>query len=107
MIALEPGEIGKVFLDKHDAVENAPYCLVKALSIREHRKFVQAYDAMFELKTGEEIQHRMVELFKEHVIEIKGYSSDDVEEAFSQAGVLQILKKMLGGNIVSYDEKKS
>lgn len=107
MIALEPGEKGKICLAKHDGIEGAPYCVVSAISVREHRKFILQYNEMFDLKTGEAIQDRMLELFNEIVDEIVGYSSNVAEDAFSQAGIREILNKFLVGNLLAYEEKKS
>lgn len=107
MYALEPGEIGKIQLDKHAEQANAPACVVVAKSAKEQRAFATEYDAMFESKNADDLQDKITALFKQHVTKIEGYQSDDVEDAFTQAGMLEILRKMLRGSMVAFDEKKS
>jgi hypothetical protein len=107
MISLEPGEKGRVYLSRHENVEGAPYCVVNALSIRQQREFVRKYEEMFELESGIAIQERMLELFKEYVVEVVGYSSTDPEDAFSQSGLMEILRKLISGSLITHDEKKS
>ena len=107
MFALEPGEQGKVTLAKHDGQDNAPYCIVEAMSLKQQRQFTAEFDAIYAVETGDEFCDKIKELFLKYVKSFHGYRSDDVEEAFSKEGMLEILRRMVAGNMVSYDEKKS
>jgi glycine cleavage system regulatory protein len=107
MFALEPGETGKLTLDKHDGVEGSPFCVVVAKSAKEQRAFAAEYDAMFESNDSGDLQDRITAMFQSHVLRIEGYKSEDVEDSFTQAGMLEILRKMLRGTMVPHEEKKS
>lgn len=107
MIALEPGETGKIILSCHEGNEKPPYCLVVALSIRKQREYVKKFDAMFEQDSGEGTLTKMVELFNEYVVEFIGYGSQEVEDAFTQPSIMEVLRKMCSGSILTTGEKKS
>ena len=107
MFALEPGEQGKVTLAKHDGQDNAPYCIVEAMSLKQQRQFAIEFDAVYDIQTTDDHFDKVKELFTKYVKSFHGYRSDDVEEAFSKEGMLEILRRMVAGNMVSYEEKKS
>lgn len=108
MFALEPGELGRVTLTKHEEAENAPYCVVRSMSMREQRAYAAEYDAIFESdRTRDEFFDNVIAMFKQHVVSIHGYQSDDPEDAFNKDGMIEILRRLLGGKMVSHEEKKS
>jgi hypothetical protein len=105
MITLEPGEKGRIYLEKHEGIENAPYCLVKSLSIRQQREYIKKYEDMFETVSGIDLHSKMVNLFKEYVEDIVGYSSKDPEDAFSQGMLMEVLRKLIGGVLTPHEKK--
>jgi len=108
MFALEPGEIAKVTLQKHEGKDGAPYCLVKAMSVREQRKYAAEFDETIRsAKTTTDYFDALSKLFLKYVISFHGYQSEELEDAFSEEGLLEILRRMIAGKLVSYEEKKS
>jgi hypothetical protein len=106
--ALEPGELGKVVLKKHEGQTDAPYCVVAALSVRQKRNFTTEYDEAFRtVKTTGEYFDTLKNVFNKYVKSIHGYSSNDPEEAFTDEGMGEILSQLVRGTVVSYEEKKS
>lgn len=110
MFALEPGERGKIVLEQHEGRENPPCCIVLAKSARQQREFDKAFDDLWK-KTPDDssqaFQDRLTELFKANVERIEGYCSDEVEDAFTRQGMMEILRKLVAGSLVRYEEKKS
>lgn len=108
MFALEPGELGKVTLQKHEGKPDAPYCLVRAMSVRQQREYAAEYDKkMQEVTTTASYFDTLSELFLKHVESFHGYKSEELEEAFTEEGLKEILRRMLAGKLVQYEEKKS
>lgn len=108
MFALEPGELAKVTLEKHEGQAESPYCLVRAMSIREQRGYAAEFDSTIRsAKTTEGYFNSLSELFTKYVISFHGYKSEVIEEAFTEDGLLEILRRMVAGRLVQYDEKKS
>lgn len=107
MFALEPGELGKITLQKHEGQDNAPYCLAKAMSMREQREYAKAYDAIFEFKERDDFFENVKRLFSKHVMSFHGYRSEEMEDAFSKEGLIEILRRLLSGQLIAYEEKKS
>ncbi len=110
MLALEPGEIGKITLDKHKDLSNPPCCVVVAKSMRQQREYDAAYEAVWkrqENESADSVSQRLVDLFKANVLRIEGYASEDVEDAFTQAGIEEILARLVSGRLVHYEQKKS
>lgn len=107
MFALEPGELAKVTLEKHEDKTDGAYCVVKAMSMREQREYAKEYDAIFEFKERDDFFENVKSLFSKYVISFHGYCSEDMEDAFSKEGLIEILRRLLAGRLVSYEEKKS
>jgi len=107
MHALEPGELARVTLEKHENVEGGPYCVVRGMSMREQRAFAVEYDSIFEFKERDDFFDNIARLFRKVVVSIHGYASDEIEDAFSKEGMIEILRRLLAGRLLSYDEKKS
>jgi len=99
-----------VVLDKHAGLENPPCCVVLAKSMRQQREYDAAYEAVWERQDGDksaDITQRVIDLFKANVVRIEGYKSEDVEDAFTHAGLTEVLGKLVSGRLVSYEQKKS
>lgn len=107
MHALEPGELAKVTLEKHEGQESAPYCLVRAQSMKEQRSFAAEYDTIFENNSRDDFFNGVKALFQKHVVSFHGYRSEELEEAFSKDGMVEILRRLLAGRLVTHEEKKS
>ena len=110
MFALEPGELGKIVLDRHEGVDNPPCCVVKAKSARQQREYDNSFDELWKRTdddSSKAFQDRLTELFKANVERIEGYQSEDIEEAFTRTGMVEILRKLVSGSLIKYEEKKS
>ncbi len=114
MFAQEPGVLSRVVLEAHEKLkEAAPYCLVVAQNMKQQREFAVEYDAIYETesdkkeKTRDEIFDSIKALFQKYVVSFHGYQSEDPEEAFNKEGMLEVLRSLLSGRLVSYEEKKS
>jgi hypothetical protein len=110
MFALEPGDEGKIILDKHKAIDNPPCCAVVAKSMRQQREYDAAYEAVWKRQEGDTsdaVSQRLVDLFKANVLRIEGYASEEVEDAFTQNGIEEVLGKLVSGRLVQYEQKKS
>jgi hypothetical protein len=110
MFALEPGELGQIVLEKHKGTESPPCCVVVAKSMRQQREYDAAYEAVWRRHEGDtsaNVSQRLVDLFKANVLRIEGYQCEEPEDAFTQAGLEEVLGKLVSGRLVPYEQKKS
>jgi hypothetical protein len=110
MFALEPGQLGKIVLEAHKDMESPPCCVVVAKTIRQQMEYDAAYEDVWrrhEGDTSKSFTLRFVELFKQHVLRIEGYQSDDPLDAFTEDGLKEILGKLISSRLIPYEQKKS
>lgn len=113
MAALEPGEIGELWLDKHKDTPRAsrPVVFTKAPSARQQRALSKSFDEIFEAADPESVQDKATALFCQWVTGWENfpaeYSAEAVEDAFTFHGMLEILRRVLGGAAVTLVEKKT
>jgi len=113
MFALEPGDEGRIYLEKHLSLPESerPYLVVVALSAKESRSVAKEFDSLFSTdengKTLEvdDFQDKITSMFQKYVKSWNGFRDGDAEDVFTRNAMLEVIRSFIGGRL-DYNEKK-
>ena len=113
-LALEPNKKLPIVLDidKDKPAEERPTFYFPSVSMRKYDELSQQIDACMEHETAKEIFDAHCEMLRTHCVGWKNmgsheYAVADVKDLLTYQEARELLRKFLGNQHVSLDEKKS